>query len=239
MHALVLQEARGEVAAIDLVSRVVVDTNPAIPGYTFVPVDPLPTGILVPPTAPTCAFVSSAGAETIDAIDLRIFRRESRASAVLHDPLLLPGAPAAMVLDPSEEALWVAMPDRSSVARVAIDGCRFGEVEEIRLETTVPPGRVAPPEDDDPTSRYCPADFGAAELPSITARAPEGLEDVARPAALAITGSISTHAPCSSPCPSAPPCGLSRSRPTCHARTNGARASERVTSMRSTTPTAR
>ncbi|MFN9808655.1 MAG: hypothetical protein ACK6CU_03370 [Deltaproteobacteria bacterium] len=186
MHALVLQAARGEVAAIDLVSRVVVDTNPAIPGYTFVPVDPLPTGILVPPTAPACAFVSSSGAETIDAIDLRIFRRESRASAVLYDPLLLPGAPVAMVLDPSEEALWVAMPDRSSVARVAIDGCRFGEVEEIRLETTVPPGRVAPPEDDDPTSRYCPADFGAAELPSITARAPEGLEDVARPAALAI-----------------------------------------------------
>jgi hypothetical protein len=186
MHALVLQEARGEVAAVDLVSRLVVDTNPAIPGYTFVPVDPLPTGIVVPPTAPTCAFVSSAGADAIDAIDLRIFRRESRSAAVDHAPLELPGAPTAMVLDPSEAALWVAMPERSSVARVAIDGCEFGAIEEISLEATVPPGLVSSVTDDDASARYCPLDFGAAALPSITARDPELLDTVARPSVLAV-----------------------------------------------------
>jgi hypothetical protein len=186
MHALVLQEARGEVAAIDLVSRAVLDTNPAIPGYTFVPVDPLPTGIVVPSTSPSCAFVSSAGADAIDAIDLRVFRREGRSAAAPLARLTLPGAPTAMVLDPSDAALWVALPDRSSVARIPIEGCELGAIEEISLEPTVPTGLVSSVTDDDATSRYCPTGFGAAELPAIAPRDPELLDVVARPAVLAV-----------------------------------------------------
>jgi len=186
MHGLVLQEARGEVAAVDLVSRVVIDSDPAIPGYTFVPIDPLPSAIVVPRTTPSCAFVASAGADTISALDLRVFRREGLASVVRHEPLELPGAPTAMVLEPSETALWVAMPERSSVARVAIDGCVFGPIEEIPLDTTIPAGLVGTSTD---LGRYCPADpavFAAAPLPTITPRDAMPLDTVARPFVLAV-----------------------------------------------------
>ncbi|MBN8616883.1 MAG: hypothetical protein J0L92_40245 [Deltaproteobacteria bacterium] len=186
MHALVLQEARGEVASVDLVARTVIDSDPAVPGYSFVPVDPLPTAIVVPSVLPTCAFVSSAGADAIDAIDVHLFRRESAATAMQIEPLALPGAPTAMVLDPSETALWVAIPERSSVARIEIDGCTFGAIEEIVLEPTVPPGLVAPSFDDRTTARYCPADFAAAPLPTLVAREPELLDVAARPSVLAV-----------------------------------------------------
>ncbi|MBX7194728.1 MAG: hypothetical protein K1X94_21920 [Sandaracinaceae bacterium] len=186
MHALVLQEARGEVASVDLVARKVMDADPAIPGYSFVAVNPLPTAIVVPETTPSCAFVTSAAEDTIEAIDLHQFRSEGLAAAVEHDPIELAGAATAMVLDPSEAALWVAMPERSSVARIPIEGCAFGALEEIALEATVPDGIVGAPEDDRATSRYCPATFTPAPLPTIMPREVEPLDVVARPAVLAV-----------------------------------------------------
>ncbi len=186
MHALVLQEARGEVASVDLVARTVIDSDPSVPGYSFVAVDPLPTAIVIPAVTPSCAFVASAGADSINAIDVHLFRRESASTATDFAPLALPGAPTSMVLDPSETALWVALPERSSVARIEIDGCVFGAIEEISLDFTVPPSLVAPSSDDATTARYCPADFAAAPLPTLVARDVAPLDVVARPAVLAV-----------------------------------------------------
>ena len=52
---------RGEVAAVDLVARTVIDSDRGVPGYSFVPASALPTSIVVPRNAPQCAFVASAG----------------------------------------------------------------------------------------------------------------------------------------------------------------------------------
>ncbi len=138
MHALVLQEARGEVAAVDLVSRLVIDSDRGVPGYSFVPVSALPTSILVPRNSPQCAFVASAGENGVDAIDLRRFRRQSAEIAETFPSAELPGQPSAMVLSPLEDALWISLPERGSVVRVALDGCTFGAQNEIMLDTTVP-----------------------------------------------------------------------------------------------------
>jgi hypothetical protein len=184
MHGLVLQEARGEVAAVDLVARTVIDSDRSVPGFTFVPVSPLPVAIAVPEVTPECAFVASAGADVIDVLDLRIFRRESAALATPREPFELPGAPTAMVLSPAEDALWVAMPERSSVARIAISGCTLGPLEEIVLDATIPSGTTAA--DDGDLGRYCPLDFAAAPGSTVEPRTPDPLDTVARPAVLEV-----------------------------------------------------
>jgi hypothetical protein len=138
MHALVLQESRGEVAAVDLVARTVIDSDRGVPGYSFVPASALPTSIVVPRNAPQCAFVASAGNNAIDAIDLRRFRRESAPTAELHAAAELPGQPSAMVLSPTEDALWLSLPERGSVVRVGLDGCNFVSQNEIMLDATLP-----------------------------------------------------------------------------------------------------
>jgi hypothetical protein len=60
MHALVTQSVRGEVAAVDLSRNVVVDSNPRIPGYTFIDVGGLPSALVVPPTRPRPSAASAA-----------------------------------------------------------------------------------------------------------------------------------------------------------------------------------
>ncbi|GAB4208578.1 MAG: hypothetical protein OHK0013_27150 [Sandaracinaceae bacterium] len=184
MHGLVLQEARGELAAVDLAERRVLDSDPSIPGFTFVPVSPLPTAVVVPAIDPRCAFVASAGADVIDVIDLRTFRRESAGSADRYEPFALPGAPATMVLSPTEDALWVAMPDRSSVARIGVSGCALGPLEEIPLGSDVPTPVVAMHDGD--LGRYCPLDFTAAPEARVEPREATPLDVVARPASLAV-----------------------------------------------------
>lgn len=52
MHALVSQSVRGEVAAVDLSRNRVLDSNPRIPGFTFIDVGGLPSALVVPPTRP-------------------------------------------------------------------------------------------------------------------------------------------------------------------------------------------
>lgn len=52
LHAVVTQSTRGEVAAVDLVSRRVLDSDKLVPGYTFLDTGGLPSAIVVPPTLP-------------------------------------------------------------------------------------------------------------------------------------------------------------------------------------------
>lgn len=185
MHALVLQEARGEVAAVDLVSRLVIDSDRGVPGYSFVPVSALPTSILVPRNSPQCAFVASAGENGVDAIDLRRFRRQSAAIAETFPPAELPGQPSAMVLSPLEDALWISLPERGSVVRVALDGCTFGEQNEIMLDTTVPAATNWDGSGD--LARVCPTTgFTPATPATLTPRSYTPATPVARPQALEV-----------------------------------------------------
>lgn len=192
LHALVTQSTRGEVAAVDLSNRVILDSDVRIPGATFVPVGELPSDIVVPAMSPTCAWVASAGRHTITSIPTPRFRPEhDRNVAEVVSEVRLPGRPAEMMLSPDERTLWVALPDLGAVARVAIDPvtCVAGAPDVIELAVDVPAGVMAVPgadvrrvcvdEIDDNATYIAPA---ATLLPrGYTAETPE-----ARPTALEI-----------------------------------------------------
>ncbi len=151
LHALVTQTTRGEVAAVDLNNRVILDSDVRIPGATFVPVGELPTDIVVPPMNPACAWVVSGGRHTLSSIPTPRFRPEhDRNVAEVVSEVRLPGRPSEMMLSPDERTLWIALPDLGAVARVAIDPvtCVAGAPDVIELAVDVPDGVVAEPDTD-------------------------------------------------------------------------------------------
>jgi hypothetical protein len=133
LHALVTQSTRGEVAAVDLVASTVIDSDPRVPGYTFVDVGGLPTAIVVPPeqprargtpaparpTGPRWTYVTSGEELYIRAIPTCHFRPECTApESSGPDKLPLPGIPHDMVL--IDDALWLALPDLGAIARIQL-----------------------------------------------------------------------------------------------------------------------
>jgi hypothetical protein len=142
MHALVPQETRGEVAAADLITRTVLDSDRRIPGYTFVPVGTLPGAIIVPPQHPRCTYVANRGSNEISVLETRRFR--STTSFVTFPSVALPGSPTDMVMQSDESALWVALADEGMVIRLPIlTECELGDPDlfvDLGTGATVPAG---------------------------------------------------------------------------------------------------
>lgn len=189
LHALVTQVTRGEVAAVDLTTRVILDSDPRIPGATFVPVGALPTDIAVAEGNATCAWVASATDRTIAAIPSVRFRPEHDADVPdFISQVALPGRPAELVLveEPGSDrgTLWVSMPDLGAVARIAIDTgtCVAGAPDLISLTDAVPPGVPAQPGVD--LARVCPLDLALAVPATIAPRTYVADDPRARPYAL-------------------------------------------------------
>jgi hypothetical protein len=132
MHALVPQETRGEVAAADLITRTVLDSDRRIPGYTFVPVGSLPGAIIVPPNHPRCTYVANRGSNDITVLETRRFRSTTSIGAQTFPAVDIGGSPTDMVLQPDETALWVALADEHVVIRLPIlSECDLGEPDLI------------------------------------------------------------------------------------------------------------
>lgn len=186
--ALVTQTARGEVAAVDLTARTILDSDRRIPGFTFVPVDELPTDIVVPAVHASCAWVSSGGRRTLTAISLQRFRPEhGDDTADFETRVALPSRPARMALSPDERTIWLSFPDLSAVGRVAIDPdrCTAGAVDLVELSVDVPPGVVEGPQVDAP--RLCAPDgFELAEPAVITPREYVADDPAPRPSELVV-----------------------------------------------------
>lgn len=150
MHALVTQSTRGEVGAVDLIARGVLDSDMSVPGYTFVPVGELPTTIVVPPTDPTCTYVASRGPVDgrhpgISIIDTRRFRSGAGLDHnpfPLFAPYVLPSAPSDMVLAPDGGSFWITMDALGVLVRVPIEGsCHLGTIDlVVPLYEEVPAG---------------------------------------------------------------------------------------------------
>ncbi len=139
LHALVTQSTRGEVAAVDLVANKVLDSDRQIPGFTFLDSGGLPTAVVVPPTqpkgdgtqGPTWLYVASAEQSAVRAIPMCRFRNGAscgpdtaaqNADATSYLARLrvpLPGPPADMILGP-DDALWVTLPERGELWRIAL-----------------------------------------------------------------------------------------------------------------------
>jgi len=190
LHVLVTQVTRGEVAAADLTSRIVLDSDRRIPGATFVPVGGTPTDVVVPEQTPTCAWVSTSADWAVTAIPTLRFRPEHDASVPDQVTRIeLPAPPMDLALSPDERTLWVALPEAGAVARIAIDPetCIAGAPDLVELDPTVPVGVLAPAQDDctgDDLCRVCPLDFAPAALAPVAPRIHTPLEPSPRPRVL-------------------------------------------------------
>ena len=114
------QSTRGELAAVNLSTRTVLDNRRDIPGFTFVPVGETPIAIAVPAEHPEYTFVANFGSR-----DIRILETAALVGPLENDPTLAifriqtadgtAIAPTDMVLSPDEDALIVTAPDAGSV----------------------------------------------------------------------------------------------------------------------------
>lgn len=119
MFALVTQTTRGEIAAADLTTGRVIDTQSTIPGATFVAVGDAPSAVVVPPLDGRRTYVASFGSSDLRVLDTRsLIDKEFTGPATLAViPLgfLTDGSwdeaePVDMVLSPDETRLAIAAP---------------------------------------------------------------------------------------------------------------------------------
>ena len=156
LHALVTQTSRGEVAAVNLRSNRLIDSDARVPGFTFPAVGELPSDIVVPENAPSHAYVADFGSRDVVILPLAAFRPQATATGTsMRVPL--PQGPSDLILTPDESAIFVAMPGAGAIGRMAImDDGMLGELELIPLATEVPPP-VAAPTDLPSYCRACPS----------------------------------------------------------------------------------
>lgn len=122
LYALVTQTSRGEVAAVNLNRGRVIDSKPAVPGHTFVPVGEIPKAIVVPPLHPGTTYVANFGSRDVTAISTRAFLPGASASETTEQRTYLGVGAVDMVVSPGEDALFLAAPDSHSVLRLSL--CR-------------------------------------------------------------------------------------------------------------------
>ncbi len=140
LYALVTQAGRGEVAAVNLRRRRVIDTRREIPGFTYQPVGEAPVAVVVP--AESCGdgckghashtYVASFGSR-----DVRVVRTRTLIATVDEQPLAqtvaltLPEtgervSPTSMVLTPDERALVVGVPEAGRLLVLPLVRCAAG-----------------------------------------------------------------------------------------------------------------
>lgn len=184
--ALVTQTARGEVAAVDLRERRVLDADARVPGYTFLRVDETPTGIVVERTEgderPRVFYVASFGGRRVDSYPIAkvlppAYRVRDDAGNLepipedLERGVALPDGPVGLVLAPRAGArgtLYAPLPRLGQIARISIDAQGAvdadAEVERYDLVADIPEP-PAPPGEIEPFEKLCVATASGAGVP--------------------------------------------------------------------------
>ncbi|MBK8169146.1 MAG: hypothetical protein IPK60_02230 [Sandaracinaceae bacterium] len=144
LHSLVLQTARGEIAAVDLVNNVLLDSDQSVPGYTFIEAGDLPSAIVVPTVAPSDgsplhAYIANAGTRDIWSVAANRFRTPEYGTDPFAARVSLDGAPTSLTISPDERFLFAGVPDRGSVYQIELlpDG-GLGAPTEIVLAAEIP-----------------------------------------------------------------------------------------------------
>jgi hypothetical protein len=128
-HALVTQVQRGEVAAVDLEARKVLDSDKRVPGYTFVDVGGLPTAIAVRSglgqRPPHWTYVAGRERNSLRAVATCRFKVGERCGPELavaseETERALAGEPFDMQLAADEAGLWLTLPDEGLLAYVPL-----------------------------------------------------------------------------------------------------------------------
>ncbi len=167
--ALVPQQTRGEVGAVELSSAPprVLDSDQRVPGYTFVETGEVPAAIAVSETSANCTWVANRGSrdiwgiETVRFIDESLSTSGGAVSRLALDELeVAPGTtasgrPQEMLLHESgtTSELFVTLPEDGLIARIPVSdegGCTFGTPVLIPVPGTLPaapadPGTISEP----------------------------------------------------------------------------------------------
>lgn len=149
LTALVAQTARGEIASVDLRLDRVIDADIRVPGFTFVQVGEVPSGVVVPPNNPSVTYVASFGSRRIEYYPTSTFREDIDAvGSSGRGEVQLPDGPIDLVLSPDEDALYAALPEMGMIAMLPIQpDLSLGEPTLFPLELPDPvPAPVAPGE---------------------------------------------------------------------------------------------
>lgn len=130
LHALMIQQTRGELAVVDLAATsgsALLDNVPSIPGYSFLPTVALPTALITDvrdvgdpnPTAPPVVWVASASQRRIQRIDARGLRRDPSVPAtLLSGTIEVDGEPQDLAVDSvaGRRVLYATLPGQGAVA---------------------------------------------------------------------------------------------------------------------------
>jgi hypothetical protein len=148
-HALITQVQRGEVGAVDLENKKILDSDRRIPGYTFIDVGGLPTAVAIPRTrwpdddryGPMWTYVVGREDNAVRAVPTCQFKTGQacgpKVATVDGDPdgdkvfptlgdyeaateRPLAGEPRDMVLAADGRGLWITLPDAGLLAYVAL-----------------------------------------------------------------------------------------------------------------------
>lgn len=147
LTALVAQTARGEIASVDLRLDRVIDADIRVPGFTFVQVGEVPSGIVVPPTQPSVTYVASFGSRRIEYYPTSMFREDIDAvGSSGRGEVQLPDGPIDLVLSETEDALFAALPEMGRIAVMPVEAdLSLGEPTLVPLELPDPvPAPVTP-----------------------------------------------------------------------------------------------
>jgi hypothetical protein len=218
LHALVTQSARGEVAAVNLETRTVIDNRPDIPGFTFVPVGDLPTGVVVAPHHPALTYVAEFGSADVRVLTTSLLigpltgSPEEQVVKLSIDTGSGPmtARPTDMLLAPEEDALLLPIKELGRVLWLPLqrcDGsdpaCRDGLIDEAGIASIDLAGsaaRVIAPTPSPPSGPYQKlCGFERSEPPATMPLAPPDTATLMltpRPAALAIDANCRGEVDC-------------------------------------------
>ena len=135
---LVTQTASGEVGAIDLRIRRVIDADPRVPGFTFTRVGELPSGIAVAADEPGVTYVASYGSRTVEWYPTAIFLGGGVPSAGVQGSVELSGGPTDLVLSPDGTLAFVAVPGMGTIVPIPVNSDRSLGDASGDLAPTVP-----------------------------------------------------------------------------------------------------
>ncbi len=149
--AFVTQTTRGELAAVDLKTNRVIDTQTTVPGFTFVPVGESPTAVVVPTQAPEHTYVVHVGSSDLRVLDTASLlgttgvltaTRAAIPLGMMVDGQWREAEPTDMVLSTDEQMLVIAAPRLHGVLVVQVaDIARVlrGEIDPADVVQTLIP----------------------------------------------------------------------------------------------------
>jgi hypothetical protein len=146
MFAVVTQSDRGELAVVNLhptYNTGIVDNDPMIPGFTFIPVGSFPGAVAVEENG-RAIYVANTGENTISVVDTRtILRSQIAGSGSVAGVIRLSGRPADVAVGhvESREILFVTMPETGELAYVDVtDPLNPGAPQTISLGARISGG---------------------------------------------------------------------------------------------------